>query len=56
MVDDMEAAQAAKNNLPILAIGFTRGHANRETMKESLIKAGADLVIESPKELLRLVS
>jgi phosphoglycolate phosphatase-like HAD superfamily hydrolase len=56
VVDDMEAAHAAKSNPPIVAVGFTRGHANRETMKDSLIKAGADLVIASPKELLRLVS
>ena len=56
VVDDMEAAQAAKKNLSIIAVGFTRGHANRDTMKDSLIKAGADLVIENPKELLSLVS
>jgi phosphoglycolate phosphatase-like HAD superfamily hydrolase len=56
VVDDMEAAQAAKRNLSILAVGFTRGHVNRKTMKDSLIKAGADRVIESPKKLLSLVS
>jgi HAD superfamily hydrolase (TIGR01548 family) len=56
VVDDIAAARAAKRNLPILAVGFTPGHVNRETMKDSLITAGADLVIENPKELLRLVS
>ncbi len=56
VVDDMETAQAAKKNLSIIAVGFTRGHANRNTVKDSLIKAGADLVIENPKELLSLVS
>ena len=56
VVDDMAAARAAKRILPILAVGFTRGHVNRKTMKDSLINAGADLVIENPKELLLLVS
>ncbi len=56
VVDDMKAARAAKRNLPILAVGFIRGYARRWAMKESLINAGADLVIENPKELLSLVS
>ncbi|HUL24131.1 MAG TPA: HAD hydrolase-like protein [Thermodesulfobacteriota bacterium] len=56
VVDDMKAAHAAKRNLSIIAVGFTRGHADRESMQDSLIKAGADLVIENPKELLSLVS
>ena len=56
VVDDITAARAAKRDLSILAVGFTRGHAKRKVMKDSLIKAGADLVIESPEELLRLVS
>jgi HAD superfamily phosphatase len=56
VIDDIAAARAAKRDLSILAIGFTRGHAKRKVMKDSLIKAGADLVIESPEELLRLVS
>ncbi|MCJ7784401.1 MAG: HAD hydrolase-like protein [Desulfobacterales bacterium] len=56
VVDDMGAARAAKRDLSILAVGFTRGDAKRKVMKDSLIKAGADLVIESQEELLRLVS
>ncbi len=56
VVDDMVAARAAAKNLSILAIGFAGGHPDRKTAKESLLKAGADLVIENPKELLSLVS
>ena len=56
VVDDMEAAQAAKKSLSMIAVGFTPGNANRDTVKDSLIEAGADLVIENPKELLSLVS
>ena len=56
VVDDMVAARAAKQYLPILAIGFVGDHRNRKAARESLLRAGADLVIESPKELLRLVS
>jgi HAD superfamily phosphatase len=56
VVDDMLAAKAAKKELDIKAIGFLSGNRNRKAARESLIKAGADLVIESPKELLRLVS
>jgi HAD superfamily phosphatase len=56
VVDDMAAAGAAKQYLPILAIGFVGGHRNRKAARESLLRAGADLVIENPKELLHLVS
>jgi HAD superfamily hydrolase (TIGR01548 family) len=56
VVDDMAAARAAKKHLEMIAVGFISGHANREVMKDSLKKAGADLVIENPKKLLRLVS
>jgi len=56
VVDDMEAARAAKKHLEMVAVGFVSGHANRKLMKDSLKKAGADLVIENPKELLSLVS
>jgi len=56
VVDDIAAARAAKRDLSILAVGFIRGHAKRKVMKDSLIKAGADLVIESQEELLSLVS
>jgi HAD superfamily hydrolase (TIGR01548 family) len=56
VVDDMVAARAAKQYLPVLAIGFVGGHRNRKAARESLLGAGADLVLESPKDLLRLVS
>jgi len=56
VVDDMLAARAAKNNLSILAIGFLSDQRNKKTAEESLIKAGADLVIKNPAELLGLVS
>ena len=56
VVDDMAAAHAAKKHLKMVAVGFISGHANRKVMKDSLRKAGADLMIENPKKLLRLVS
>jgi HAD superfamily phosphatase len=56
VVDDMLAVQAAKKNLSILAVGFLAGHRDKRAGKISLIKSGADLVIEKPKQLLRLVS
>jgi HAD superfamily hydrolase (TIGR01548 family) len=56
VVDDMAAARAAKKHLNMVAVGIASGHANRKVMKDSLRKAGADLVIENPKKLLRLVS
>ena len=56
VVDDMVAARAAGRNLSILAIGFVGGQPNRKAAKESLLRAGADLVIQDPKELLRLIS
>ena len=56
VVDDILAAQAAKKDLSILAIGFLGGRNKRKAMKESLLRVGADFVIESPKELLQLLS
>lgn len=55
VVDDMLAAKAAKKELSILAIGFLRGRPNQKATKESLSRAGADLVIENPKELLQFI-
>jgi len=55
VADDMVAARAATRNLSILAIGFVGGHPNRKAAKESLLRVGADLVIQNPKELLDLV-
>lgn len=55
VVDDMLAAQAAKRNLSILAIGFNGGRTNRKARRDSLIKAGADLIIEKSEDLLQLI-
>lgn len=55
VADDMKAAQRAKKELQILAIGFLGGPTKRQAMKESLFKAGADLVIEHPRKLLQLI-
>ncbi len=54
VVDDMKAAKAARIESNVLAIGFLSSPANRIKTKESLLRAGADLVIETPVELLRL--
>jgi len=56
VVDDMLAAHAAKKNLSILAIGFLAGHHDKKAWKISLVKSGADLLIEKPSQLLRLIS
>ena len=56
VVDDMLAAKAAKKELSILAIGFLSDRRNRKIMKKSLLHAGADLVIENPRELLHLLN
>jgi HAD superfamily hydrolase (TIGR01548 family) len=54
--DDILAAKAAKKKLSILAIGFLGGRNKQRVSKESLSKAGADLVIENPRDLLQLIS
>jgi HAD superfamily hydrolase (TIGR01548 family) len=56
VVDDMLAAQTAKKELDIKAIGFLSSPVNCKVMKNALIKAGADLIIQTPKELLRFAS
>jgi len=53
VVDDMLAVQAARKRLQMVAIGFLSGHFKRKAMKESLLRAGADFVIENPKDLLQ---
>ena len=55
VVDDMKAVQAAKKTFPILAIGFLIGCKRRREMADSLLAAGADCVIENPKDLLQFV-
>lgn len=56
VVDDILAAQAAKKYLPVLAVGFINDQRNRKTARNSLIQAGADLIIENPKDLLCFAS
>ena len=56
VVDDMLAARAAKKALQILAIGFIKGRSMHDAIKKSLLLAGADLVIKSPKQLLQLIN
>ena len=56
VVDDMRAAKAAKKNLPMIAIGFLSAPYRHKAARDSLLKAGADLIIANPKELLQFVS
>ena len=53
--DDMRAAQAASQELPMRPIGFLCYSMKREAAREALLKAGADLVIERPRQLLKLI-
>jgi phosphoglycolate phosphatase-like HAD superfamily hydrolase len=55
VVDDISAARAAKKELDILAIGFLATPANRKVMKKAFLRAGADLIIEKPENLLQLI-
>jgi phosphoglycolate phosphatase-like HAD superfamily hydrolase len=54
VVDDMLAAQAIKKKLRIVAIGFLSGRSKLKALKESLSRAGADIILRSPDELLHL--
>jgi HAD superfamily hydrolase (TIGR01548 family) len=54
VVDDMGAARAACKESNMLVIGFLSGHTKRKETKESLLQAGADLLVENPRELLQL--
>jgi len=56
VVDDMLAARAARKDLDILAIGFLHGGKKDETMKDSLLKAGADLIVKNPRGLLQALT
>lgn len=56
VMDDMLAAQAAKKRFPILAIGFLSGRFKRKAMKESLLRAGAELLIENSNDLLQFIA
>ncbi len=56
VVDDMLAARAARKELDILAIGSLHGGKKDETMKDSLLKAGADLIVDNPRSLLQALT
>jgi phosphoglycolate phosphatase-like HAD superfamily hydrolase len=56
VVDDMRAARAAKKKWSILAIGFLSGGSKKRSARESLLKAGADFIIDNPKQLLQFVA
>jgi phosphoglycolate phosphatase-like HAD superfamily hydrolase len=56
VVDDMLAATAIRKDLDILAIGFLHGGKKDKTIKNSLLKAGADLIVENPRGLLQAIS
>jgi phosphoglycolate phosphatase-like HAD superfamily hydrolase len=56
VVDDILAARAAGKELDILAIGFLHGGKKGESVKDSLLKAGADLIVENPRGLLRALT
>lgn len=53
VVDDMIAAKAAQKEWNIQAIGFVSGSKNRREARETLSRAGADLIMTSPSDLLR---
>jgi len=42
--------------MEITAIGFLGTPANRKVMKKAFIRVGADLIIQTPEELIRFVS
>jgi len=56
VVDDILAVRTAKKELDILAIGFLHGGKKDETVKRSLLKAGADVIVGNPEELLQLIT
>ncbi|NWG03772.1 MAG: HAD family hydrolase [Syntrophaceae bacterium] len=55
VVDDMIAAQRAKKDLNLHAIAFLHGPNNKKTVRELMIQAGADVVIQDPRELFCFV-
>jgi HAD superfamily hydrolase (TIGR01548 family) len=56
VVDDMLAARAAGKELDIFAVGFLHAGKKDETVKDSLLKAGADLIVENPRGLLQALT
>jgi hypothetical protein len=55
-VDDILAARAAKKELEMTAIGFLGAPTSRKVMKKAFNRVGADLIIQTPEELIRFVS
>ena len=56
VVDDMLAARNAGRKDPVVPIGFVFRSGKEKSLADSLRKAGAHLVIQQPKDLLRLIS
>ncbi len=54
-VDDMRAARATGKGSEMVAIGFLAGSQHRKKVREALLEAGADFLIERPEELLRWI-
>lgn len=52
-VDDVRAAQEAKKKFKMLAIGYIGSSSQKRLSRESLLQAGADVVIHKPEQLLR---
>jgi phosphoglycolate phosphatase-like HAD superfamily hydrolase len=55
VVDDILAARAAKKELEMTTIGFLGAPTSRKVMKKAFNRVGADLIIQTPEELLRSV-
>jgi phosphoglycolate phosphatase-like HAD superfamily hydrolase len=55
VVDDILAARAAKKELEMTAIGFLGAPTSRKVMEKAFNRVGADLIIQTPEELLRSV-
>ena len=56
VVDDIRAARSTGRKDPVVPIGFVFRSGKEKSLADSLRKAGAHVVIEQPKDLLRLVS
>ncbi len=56
VVDDMLAANAARRQLDIVTIGFLHGGKSEKATGNALFKAGADLIVKNPGDLLRVLT
>jgi HAD superfamily phosphatase len=56
VVDDILAARAARQELDIFTISFLHEGKKDKIGTDSLLKAGADLIIENPRALLQFLS